>query len=115
MSQHPNVILRCTLTPLGLAKQTMRAILMSKKTEAYIKIGNYNYHTKVMENDYDDNFQISSYEGDLIFLDFVTYGFSEQIIWDKLVEQKNELELWAKDVCIRHNCTYKINITANFW
>lgn len=120
MSTHPNVILLLTLTPDGLARKTMRDIL----TEAGVKeddldndvtIGSAKYHHEIMEGDYNDNWQIAAKEGDLIFFDMVTYGYGEQIMWDRLELQKRELETWAKDTCSRHHCQYVISVTANYW
>ena len=117
MSTHPNAILLCTLTPEGLARATMRAILASDPPDydEKLKIGSHRYHCKVLESDYNDGWQIGGKEGDLLFFDLVTYGYGEQVAWDFLQAQKEELEAWAKDVCARHNCSYKISVTANYW
>lgn len=53
--------------------------------------------------------------GDIIVYDMVTYGYGELIEWDKLVKQKEELEAWAKIMCEKFNCSYKIFVTANYW
>ena len=58
---------------------------------------------------------MSADEGDIVFMDFVTYGYGETIIWDELEKKKEELEKWSKIVCSKHNCSYKIFITANYW
>lgn len=120
MSTHPNTILLLTLTPAGLARKTMRDIraeqgLEDDDNDSDIKIDGVGYHTKVMESDYDDGYQLTSKEGDLLFLDFVTYGYGEQIEWSKLASQKESLEAWAKGICERHNCSYRISVTANRW
>lgn len=118
MSTHPNVILLLALTPDGLARKTHRSILessVSGKKDDTIKIGNSEYYHKVMEGEYDDGWQVSANEGDIVFFDLVTYGYGETIEWDKLEAQKRELEEWAKDICQRFNCSYKIFITANYW
>ena len=115
MSTHPNVILLCTLTPDGLARSTMRAILASDDADKDLKIGDHSYHHFVMEDDYNESWQIGGKEGDLLFFDLVTYGYGEQIEWNKLAAQKDELEAWAKDVCLRQSCSYRISVTANYW
>lgn len=95
----------------------MAAILLETETETDddIKINGVEYHHKIMEGGYDKNWQISSREGDLIFFDLVTYGYGEQISWDDLQNQKDALEAWAKGICERHACAYKISVTANYW
>jgi hypothetical protein len=117
MSEHPNVLLIARLTPDGLARKTMRDILTESNVddEDDIEIGGVKYHHRVMEDDYYESYQISGKEGDLIFFDLVTYGYGEYITWEKLEAQKNVLEAWAKQTCEKHNCSYKIVVSANMW
>ena len=118
MSTHPNVILLLTLTPEGLTRKTRKDIMAEchvEKEDDYIKIGNQDYHHEVMEEDYNEDYQISAKEGDIIIFDLVTYGYGESISWDDLSAQKQELEEWAKGICERHHCSFKINVTANYW
>jgi hypothetical protein len=119
MSTHPNAILLLTLTPDDLARKTYRNILEETNTvdaDHEIKIGIHNYNHKVMESDYDqDGYQISAQEGDIVVFDMVTYGYGEVMEWSKLEQQKNELEAWAKVICGKFHCNYKIFITANYW
>lgn len=108
------------LTPDGLSRKTMRDILIDNgvDVEDYIDditIGCIGYNHKVMEDSYDKNYQISAKEGDLIFFSFITYGYGESIEWDRLEAQKNDLEQWAINTCGKHNCTFKIKVTANHW
>lgn len=117
MSSHPNAILLLALTPEGLARKTHRAIIDDAKidNDRYIKIDGVDYHHQVMEEEYDESYQISAKEGDIVLFDMVTYGYGETIEWSKLEANKNSLESWAKAVCEKHHCTYKIFITANYW
>lgn len=122
MSMHPNVILLCALTPNDLARKTYRAIVAEhKKQRSYeedhpdLEIGGTEYHCQVMESDYDEDWQIGSKEGDIIVFDLVTYGYGETISWDKLSAQKDMLEAWAKEACEKFSCSYRIEITANYW
>ncbi|MFA5307833.1 MAG: hypothetical protein WC365_10350 [Candidatus Babeliales bacterium] len=126
MSVHPNAILLLTLTPDDLSRKTWKSILEESKVwewdnpgvideEGQIKIGSNGYMHNVMESDYYKNMQISAKEGDIIVYNAVTYGYGEVIEWDKLEEQKNELEVWAKTMCEKFHCNYKIFITANYW
>jgi hypothetical protein len=73
------------------------------------------YNFKVMESDYEEGYQISADEGDLIFFDFVTYGYGEVVTWVDLETQKNELEQWARTASEKYNCSYEIKVTANYW
>lgn len=117
MSTHPNAILLLALTPDDLARKTHRGILaeLGIDDDDTIKIGGEEYHQKVMEEDYDDGFQIAARAGDIIVLDMVTYGYGETIEWSRLEAQKVALEEWARGICERHRCSAKIFITANYW
>lgn len=126
MSTHPNAILLLTLTPDDLTRKTWRSILQENKVYKFnsdgvidedgrIKIGEAKYHQMVMEDDYNEGMQISAQEGDIAVYDMVTYGYGEVIEWEKLENQKKELEKWAKETCKKHHCNYKIFITANYW
>lgn len=118
MSTHPNVILAVALTPDNLTRKTLRNILEESETDSFgdgVKIGKHEYNSLVMESDYDEGYQISGDEGDIIFFDLVTYGYGETISWRLLEEQKEELEKWVKDICSRYSCTYNIFVTANYW
>jgi hypothetical protein len=117
MSTHPNAILLVALTPDGLSRKTMRDILLAHDVDDDddIKIGDKEYHHEIMESDYSESWQIKSKEGDLVFFDYVTYGYGDAIGWDKLDEQKRVLESWAILMCERYHCSYEIRVTANYW
>lgn len=115
MSTHPNVILVLKLTPEGLARRTMREIAGEIPDAADIKIGSHDYHRVVMESDYNDDWQLTAKEGDLLFFDLVTYGYGEVISWENLAAQAYELEQWAKEISVKHHCSYAIEVTANYW
>jgi hypothetical protein len=115
MSTHPNVLLILKLTPDNLTRKTYRDILTDNDAEDDIAIGDTEYHCKVMEDDYDDSYQISANEGDIIVFDLVTYGYGESITFDELTKKKDELEAWAKITCKKHNCSYGISVSANYW
>src|SRR3990167_9446580 len=94
MSTHPNVILMAVLTPQGLARQTMKAILhvdYSHDAAPQVTISGEDYDALVMESDYDESLQISAKEGDLVFYDLVTYGFGEVVTWASLEAPKTAL------------------------
>lgn len=123
MGTHPNAILLCTLTPDGLSRKTYRDILLENGSQeeedptgtSIVRIDGTDYHIRVMELDYDKEFQVSAKEGDILVNDFLTYGYGEQIEWSKAEAQKQALEAWAIGVCERHHCSYNISITANYW
>ncbi len=117
MSTHPNVILMAVLTPDDLSRKTMRAILSETDTGEHdrVIIGELECIHLIMEESYDSGYQISAAEGDLVFFSMVTYGYGEVISWDKLKEHKDALDTWAQEICERHHCAYKIEVTANYW
>lgn len=80
-----------------------------------IRIGEQDYHLLVMESDYDDGFQISAKEGDLVFFRFVTYGYGDTVEWAALVSEQRALDAWAKETSAKHACDYRIEVSANYW
>ena len=119
MSTHPNAILLLVLTPDDLARKTYRAILAqlgnSAEEDVSVDIAGNTYHSRVMEDDYYEGAQIGANEGDIVFWDYVTYGYGERIEWAQLEQQKQQLEEWAKGICEQYRCSYKIYVTANYW
>ena len=118
MSTHPNVILMAVLTPKGLARQTMAAILGSpyeRDAAKDVMIDGIAYSPLVMEKEYDEGLQISAREGDLVFYDMVTYGYGEVIEWTDLEARKEKLEEWARNAAQIHACDWRIDVTANYW
>lgn len=117
MSTHPNVILMAVLTPDGLTRKTWKEILEDNvvKSDNYVIIYGNEYNSMVMETDYHKGFQIAGDEGDIVFFDFVTYGFGDSVTWDELEKRKTELETWAKETSARHHCNFKILVSANYW
>jgi hypothetical protein len=118
MGTHPNTILMAVLTPDGLSRKTMRDILADNgvsDADSDVRIGEADYHHKIMEEDYEEGYQIAAGEGDLIFFNFVTYGYGEFVDWEDLEKQKNELKKWAGEMCSKHNCSFKIWVAANYW
>lgn len=120
MSTHPNVILMAHLTPDDLARATYRAIrneagIPEDEVCPEISISGTDYYVKVMEEDYDEDNQISAKEGDIVLYHLVTYGFGEAIEWEKLAKLKDDLQAWCRAACEKHHCTFKILIGANYW
>lgn len=119
MSSHPNVVLLLRLTPDGLSRKTLRDILFGDPTNSpddeSINIGGTDYSYLILEDSYDDDWQVSGKEGDLLFFDLVTYGYGKSISWDELATKKESLESWAQSICQSHSCDYEIVVTANHW
>jgi hypothetical protein len=121
MSIHPNVILMVVLTPDNLSRKTYREILLANDDgnmsaeDNNIKIDNKTYNVFVAESEYNEIWQISVPEGSIVIMDMVTYGYGESITWNKLEQQKNVLENWAKKTCEEYKCTYSIEVSANYW
>ena len=136
MSTHPNVLLIAVFTPEDGSRKTMRAILAEAgctedKDSIRLPGGEAvsDAHTGacgkqakgvclscvVMESDYNEGWQISAQEGDLLFFDLVTYGYGEFLSWNELEEKKKALEEWCKGICERHRCSYQIRVSANYW
>lgn len=118
MSTHPNVILLAILTPDDLSRKTMRDILADEGIEDSnkdIKINGIDYSHLIMESEYEEGYQISGKEGDLLFFDLITYGYGEFVTWEKLEAQKQSLEDWAKQTSEKHHCSYEIRVSANYW
>lgn len=121
MSTHPNAMLLLEMTPDNLSRKTYRAILEDSgvkdegENSEGIKIGQHTYMHRVMENDYDEDSQVAANPGDIVLWDLVTYGYGERIGFGELETRKRELERWAQDVCKKHQCSYAIFVSANYW
>ena len=119
MSTHPNVILMSRITPDDLPMKTMKAIVEEYKKrdddDTDIIIGGWDYHAVVIEGGYDEGWQISGKDGDIIFFDLITYGYGESVSWNELEKQKESLDKWSKVVCEKHHASYEILVSANYW
>jgi len=129
MSTHPNVILYAVVTVDGTARKTMRSILdeagCGEGDEIDVITGKRRVSLGdkvllavvplVMEEDYDEGWQIGAKEGCLVFHDLVTYGYGESLSWDELSAKKEALEAWCRGICERHKCTFEIRVSANYW
>lgn len=120
MSTHPNVILMLVLTPDESSRKTFRSICSDAGAEieegsAQIRIGERTYTARVMENEYDDDFQISASEGDIVVYTFMTYGYGEKVDWDSLSIRRSELDAWAMPAASAHKCKAVVYVTANYW
>lgn len=121
MGPRPNAMLILKLTPDDLPRKTFVAICKEsgfdpKNSDNHkIKIGDLNYRIMVAKDCYDDEWQMSANEGQIILHDFLTYGYGEDIAWSEVARRASALEEWAKKACERHSCTYRIYISANYW
>lgn len=123
MSTHPNAILMAVLTPDGLTRKTARAVQTEygkykddvSVEDDYMVIGGHDYSIMIMEDDYDDGYQISAPEGSIVLHDFLTYGYGEKAEWTAVQERARSLEAWCQEVCPKHQCSFKIYVSANYW
>jgi hypothetical protein len=115
MGTHPNAILLLVLKPDGLARKTYRDIIGEMGGSEYFNIDGKSYNSQVMEENYDEDHQLSAEEGDILVWDCVTYGYGERISWGDLLSQKESLWIWAQGICERHACSFQIYVTANYW
>ncbi len=117
MSTHPNVILMAVFTPDGTTRKTAREIWTDcgADKDGEFKIGNHSFSTTIMESDYDESRQISANEGDIVFHDYLTYGYGETIEWGEVERRVGELRAWAEPLAQAHNCSVVIKLTANYW
>lgn len=112
MGTHPNAMLMAVITPDGLTRKTARKI--DPKIEN-VKIVGTEYSITVMEDTYDEGYQLSAKEGDIVLMDFLTYGYGEHMNWEKVEVQKDELVQWCDEFCKKNECSYEIRIGANYW
>jgi len=108
-----------TLTPDDLSRKTYKAILADQgikdDEDPEIKIGGTGFRIKVMEDGYDESYQIQAKEGDIALWDMITYGYGEVMEWENVEALKLALDAWAKPICEKLKCSYRIYITANYW
>lgn len=118
MSTHPNVILMSVFTPDGLTRKTVREICPEAEDKEYshcLKIGGDDYSILIMEDNYNEDAQITAKEGDFVVYDLVTYGYGEHIGFDELSKKAKQLEEWSNEVSKKHNCKFVIKVGANYW
>jgi hypothetical protein len=127
MSSHPNAMLKLTLTPDGWMSDDfdlMGAILTDNGvdpdevdyTHTDINFENQSYSIILRDEDYDEcEFGVDAEVGEIMVTAFLTYGYQETMSWERAVEGKGKLERWAVGVCAKYGCTYKLEITANYW
>ena len=118
MSTHPNAMLLGVLTPDDLSRKTYRAILDAlgiDHDDPSFKLGARNYSLQVMEESYDDDWQISAPEGSIVAHCFLTYGYGDTLEWSEVEKAKADLEAWLREACEKHKCSHSIHLTANYW
>lgn len=119
MSVHPNAMLMAHLSPGDLPRKTFLAILKDHKgnpDESFIKIGGFRFYVIMMEESYDESWQISGVPGEIVLMNMVTYGYGERILWDALAERKNVLSEWIAENKDRYVIeSSEISIGANYW
>jgi hypothetical protein len=108
-----------TITPDDLARKLLRALLAELGEEEdhddQVKVGSNEYNLKVMESDYDEDWQISGKEGQILVFDLVTYGYGEDITWEELEKYKAELTEWATPLASKYHFTFQFSVSANYW
>lgn len=116
MSNHPNAMLLLVLTPDTLTRKTYRAIMAEEDKEELgdVTIGDCSYQCFVMEEDYNADHEVRAPEGSIVLKDWVTFGYGQSIEWQTLVERKEALDVWAKSACEKYQCSYKIQIGADY-
>lgn len=119
MSTHPNVMLQCVLTVNDGTRKTQRALEDAfpgkYPDEGGVKIGEREYHLTVMESDYDEDWQISADEGQIVLHEYLTYDYGDTVTLNELLERVGTLKAWAETAKEPHGFTYEIRIGANYW
>jgi hypothetical protein len=122
MSTHPNAMLLCVLTPDQGSRKTARELYAEfgkdqeyDYSEGYLVIGGRDYSIEVMESDYEDGYQISANEGDIVLHLYLTYGYGETVTWGELVPMVEALNAWADANGEKFQFSYETRIGANYW
>lgn len=117
MSTHPNVMLQCVLTVNGGTRKTQRELLRAygEPDGDDIKIDGTSCNVTVMESDYDEGWQISADEGQIVLHEYLTYGYGEIVTIDDMMARVLAIKAWAEEAKETHGFTYEIRIGANFW
>mgnify|MGYP000925323233 CR=1 FL=1 len=119
MSTHPNVMIQCVLTVDDGMRKTERALLKDFGGDGIyddcVIVGGADYKVTCMEDSYEDGYQISAEEGQLVLHDYLTYGYGEAMTWDKVEERVESLRAWAESAKEKHKFSYEIRIGANYW
>ena len=112
-------MLMAHLSPGDLPRKTFLAILAdhgASEEDTNIKIKGTEYNAVLMDEDYDEGWQISGTPGEIVLMDFVTYGYGERIQWDKLDAQRAALAAWVDANKERYDLQdTSISVGANYW
>lgn len=119
MSTHPNVMLQCVLTVDEGSRKTQRGLLEEFGGDGTyddcVMIDGKSYQLTVMESDYEDGYQISAEEGQIVLHDYLTYGYGETInsngLWNRIIKLRD----WAESAKENHRFSYEIRVGANYW
>jgi len=119
VSTHPNVMLQLVLTVDDGSRKTERGLLSEFSGigayEDCIAVAGDHYSVTVMESDYEDGYQISADEGQIVMHMYVTYGYGETISAEKLLRKIEALREWAESAKNSHKFSYEIRVGANYW
>lgn len=121
MSRNLSVILFVSLTPPDTLGDLFGDIVKESETVEDYDEGDTVAEIKILEKDYTCTSVIDDYpfawdnDGDVIVYDYIYEETGSTITWGHLEKQKNELEAWARSVCKRHHCTYRIFVSAHYF
>ena len=141
MGAHPNAMIMAVLTLDQGMRKTERLIFEhceDRKIECSLeggtikilngKRGNPNppewpegypltddWSVQVMESDYEEGYQISAKEGQIVIHGYLTYEYGETVKWVELEAQKKQLMDLLDPMTKDLEFTYEIVIGANYW
>lgn len=130
MSNHPNVLLILRLTPeapsqgdnaasdlLAEIAKDISAKVDEDEGHLNVKIGDSDYIGIPFNKDtsYDDDSQISTSAGDIVFYTYATYDYGDTVTLDDLQAMRDEAAKWAEDICVKHHLTAVFAVGANYF
>jgi len=121
MGEEPNTILMAVLRPKYSSWETLKAMVdvtESDEESIYsLEIGGDRYSCFIMGEcgGIAEDYQIDEEDGSIVCFNMVTSDYGDSIEWGELYGKQNELDLWAKEVSEKHDCTYCIKVGANYW
>ena len=123
MSMHPNTMLLAILKPKYTGECIFEKIWNQiadedgeegEYGELYLRNSSYkciNYS----KDSYLEDYQIELEEGEVAIFDMVTYGYSDKTEWNKVEQQKKELEEWLVEYSNKIDFSFVMYLSANLW
>jgi len=107
MSRYPNILLVASIRPPNGKPDEFLG-----EDVADITLGGELYEVLTTENSDMGIYPLQEY---FSVYEYITYGWGDTIELGEALTKIEKFKMAIQDYCEANNCTYKIELTANFW